>query len=50
MRTELAFLDRALNLAVRAKLLSHRARPYIEKPDLDPTAVRRSLLIHKETH
>jgi integrase len=48
IRAELAFLDRAFNLAVRAKRLSHRARPYIEKPDLDPTAVRRGFF-YRET-
>jgi integrase len=41
IRTELALLDRAFTLAVRKKRLSHRARPYIEKPPLDPKAVRR---------
>jgi integrase len=41
IRTELAFLDRSLTLAVQKKRLSHRVRPYIEKPPLDPTAVRR---------
>ena len=48
IRTELAFLDRAFNLAIRNKRLSHRARPYIEKPELDPTAVRRGFF-YRET-
>jgi integrase len=41
IRIELALLDRAFNLAVQKKRLSHRARPYIEKPPVDPTAVRK---------
>jgi integrase len=41
IRTELALLDRALHLAVQKKRLSHRMRPYVEKPPLDPKAVRR---------
>jgi integrase len=48
IRTELALLDRAFNLALRAKRISHRTRPYIEKPDLDPTAVRRGFF-YRET-
>jgi integrase len=47
IRAELAFLDRAFNLAVRAKRISHRARPYIDKPELDPTTVRRGFLYHE---
>src|SRR5262249_45451354 len=48
IRTELSFLDRAFSLAMRAKRISHRARPFIEKPDLDPTAVRRGFF-HRES-
>src|SRR5688572_22459967 len=41
IRAELSYLDRSLTLAVQKKRLSLRARPYIEKPPLDPKAVRR---------
>jgi integrase len=40
IRIELALLDRAFRLAVQSRLLSHRARPYIEKPPVDEGAVR----------
>jgi integrase len=40
IRIELALLDRAFRLAVIKKRLSHRARPYIEKPPEDPNSVR----------
>jgi len=40
IRIELALLDRAFKLAVQKKRLSHRARPYIEKPPLDESSVR----------
>jgi integrase len=48
IRAELSFLDRAFRLAVQKKRLSHRARPYIEKPPTDPTSVRRGFFAREE--
>jgi integrase len=48
IRMELALLDRAFKLAVQKRLISHRARPYIEKPAEDPMRVRKGFFTRNE--
>jgi len=48
IRIELALLDRAFKLAVQKKHLSHRARPYIEKPPVDEGSVRQGFFRRAE--
>ena len=44
----LALLDRAFKLAVQKRLISQRARPYIEKPAEDPSRVRKGFFTREQ--
>jgi integrase len=48
LRIELALLDRAFKLAVQKRLISQRARPYIEKPAEDPSRVRKGFFTREQ--
>ncbi len=48
VRIELSLLDRGFSLAVQKKLISLRARPYIEKPAEDPNRVRKGFFTREQ--